>query len=295
MSLKPSRGRITLGPQVSEGIFGLVSEFAICKSVRDTAILLDCLSSPAAGDPFVISQPLRSFSEEINAPVDSLTIGFTPNSWTGVKIKEESIRAVLEIVKVCENLGHEVEEFTLNIDKEQYDNNFNLIWCSDFANSCDWLARDMDREVSKDTLDPVNFQAYQKGKKIKASELLDAIATWNELRRKVGQLFVKYDLLITPTMNGSALYKKYASTNQNISFDECMLQDAESFPFTGLFNITGNPAISLPLITGKAGLPVGIQFVSRFGDEATLIRIASAFEQAMPWKNRVPPVHVKNI
>lgn len=295
VGLKPSRGRITLGPLRDESMFGLVVEFALSRSVRDTAALLDIVCRPAPGDPFVIAQPETPFSGQIGAPVEPLHIAFTTESWTGVEVDQEAVAGVKRIAAACEGMGHQVEESSLHFDENIYDQNIDVIWSASMADSCDRLADEMHRQISAETLDAVNLRAYRQAKRATAAELLAALASWNGVRRKVGQLFTHHDVLITPTINGPAVEKSFASTNQDITYEEWLIQEGQAWPFTGLFNVTGNPAISLPLMESESGLPIGIQFVSRFGDEGVLIRIASAFEEAMPWKDRIPAVHASSL
>jgi amidase len=292
VGLKPSRGRVTMGPLADEGIFGVAIEFALCRTVRDVAALLDAVCQPAVGDPFLIVPPQRPYRAEVGAPVPRLRIGFTTVAWTGVPVHPDAVEAVRAVARQCAALGHDLEEVSLGLDKESFDRDFNVLWRVDLAATVDAVAQEMGREASAQTLEPVNLQSYQQGKRVTAVELTRALQGLNRIRRRTGQLFAQYDLLLSPTINGPAFLPGVASTKEDMSYEEWILQDAAASPFTALFNITGTPAISLPLYTSQAGLPIGLQFAARFGGEDLLIRLASALEEAAPWQDRLPPVHV---
>lgn len=150
----------------------------------------------------------------------------------------------------------------------------------------------MDRPVDPHHLEPVTLKVYSNSRKISAADVISARAALNMTRRKVGEFFEKYDLLLTPTTAQLPVALDTINRNQDIPIEDWYAGTAQFNAFTSLFNATGLPAISLPLGQSSAGLPVGIQFVAGFGKEDLLIRVASAFEEALPWVDRKPPVHV---
>jgi amidase len=150
----------------------------------------------------------------------------------------------------------------------------------------------MGRTVDETTLEPVNLEVYIRGREVPATSVIAALGSWNGLRRKVGGLFETYDLLLTPTTTfGTPPPGDFACSNRDVSYETWEQDDDEGSAFTQLFNFAGTPAISLPLGESADGLPIGIQFASRFGDEGLLLRVASAFEDALPWRDRHPAIH----
>jgi amidase len=289
VGLKPSRGRVTSGPDGADPLFGLGAEFGLTRSVRDTAALLDALGRPASGDPFVITQPVRPFLEEVGAPVGHLRIGLVVKSWTGWEVRPDAIAAAQRVAERCEGMGHTVEELEFEVEVNTRNR---AMWLANMRLSCDRIAKELGRTVDESTLEPVNLEAYRRGRDVPGTAVIEAHASWNALRRKVGQLFERYDLLLTPTtVFGAPPPGDFASSNRDISYDAWECDDEEGSAFTQLFNFAGTPAISIPLEQSPEGLPVGIQFAARFGDEARLIRIAGVLEQAEPWAARVPPIH----
>jgi amidase len=292
VGLKPSRGRVTAGPDADEGLFGLVQEFIVSRTVRDTAAMLDAVSRPAPGDPFIIVQPRQPYLKEINAPAGKLRIAFTAESWTGVEVNPEIAGSLKSIARMCEDMGHFVEAAKPQFDLEPYFAALGVLWNAFLGYTCDLLARKMDRPVDPHHLEPVTLKVYNNSRNISAADVISARAALNVTRRKVGEFFEKYDLLLTPTTAQLPVPIGTIHQNQDVALEDWYLGTAQFNAFTSLFNATGLPAISLPLCQSAAGLPLGIQFAAGFGQEDLLIRIAGAFEEALPWKDRKPAVHV---
>jgi amidase len=293
VGLKPSRGRVTLGPQTAETYLGMVQEFIVCKTTRDAAAMLDAVSYPAPGDPFVIVQPQRAYSLEVGAPTGRLHIAYTTKPWMPFPIDPEIVRAVEQVALQCEAMGHLVEEATPVYDHEEMMRAACVVWTIGFDVIIDGFAASLHREVSPETLEAVTLAFYEYARKVTKAEAYQAEAVFNKVRRSTGQFFENYDLLITPSLiQLPDLHGKFSQNVTDVDPFGFFLRCNESDIFMGLFNVTGQPAISLPLCQSKSGLPIGIQFAAHFGDEAALIRISTALEQAMPWKDRKPPFHV---
>jgi len=292
VGLKPSRGRVTCGPDTDERLFGLVQEFIVSRTVRDTAAMLDAVSQPAPGDPFIIVQPRQPYLKEINVPTGKLRMAYTVESWTGVDVNPEIAAMLKSIARRCEDMGHNVEAAKPQFDLEPYFNALGVLWNSSLGYTCDLLAQRMDRPVDPHHLEPVTLKVYYESRKISAADVISARAALNMTRRKVGAFFEKYDLLLTPTTAQLPVALGTIHQNQDIPLEDWYAGTAQFNAFTSLFNATGLPAISLPLGQSSAGLPIGIQFAAGFGQEDLLIRIAGTFEKALPWIDRRPPVHV---
>lgn len=292
VGLKPSRGRVTSGPESDERLFGLVQEFVVSRSIRDTAVMLDAVAKPAPGEPYVIVQPGRPYSKEIGAPTGKLRIAFTAESWTGIKVNPVIADKVKDAARLCEVLGNHVEEARPYFDLEPYFDALGAMWGSFVGFTGDKLAEIMNYPVDNHYLEPVTLKVYNNSRKFSATDLIRATAALNVTRRKVGAFFENYDLLLTPTIAQLPVAIGTIHQDQNIPLEEWYHRTSPFNAFTNLFNATGQPAISLPLYQSSDGLPIGMQFVAGFGNEALLIQIASALEQALPWMDRKPPVHL---
>ncbi len=295
VGLKPTRDRTPTGPDYADPLCGLAIEFAVTRTVRDAAALLDAVAGPDVGAPAMIAPFARPLSQEVGVPAGKLRIAWTATPASGEKIDPECVKAVHETVRTLEGLGHTLIEGGPKYDWDAFLNSVHLIWAAFTALSVDSSARMLGRKPGPDNLEAVTLACYEDGKRITALELLYSLAHGNMLSRSVGAFFETVDALVTPTMARPAA--PLGELNQNKAGMTAMEWTRQVFtycPFTPLFNSTGQPAISLPLHATPAGLPVGVQIAGRFGDEATLIRLASQLEQAMPWAKRKAPVHVSN-
>jgi len=292
VGLKPSRGRVSCGPDVDERLFGLTQEFVVCRTVRDAAAMLDAVSQPAPGDPYVIMQPRQPYLKEVGAPVGKLRIAVTAQNWLGVDVNAEIADHVGRVARMCEAMGHDVEEAMPRFDLDPYFSALEVFWNASLGYDCDQLARLMGRPVDADYLEPVTLEVYKNSRNLAAADVISAKKALNTTRRKVGAFFENYDLLLSPTT--AQLPVPIGTIHQNLEMPlkQWYYGTSQFNAFTNLFNATGFPAISLPLGQSAAGLPIGIQLAAGFGKEDLLLRVAGVFEKAMPWVDRKPPVHV---
>lgn len=293
VGLKPSRGRVTSGPAVAEGRMGMVQEFVVTRTVRDTAAMLDAVAAPGVGDPFVIVQPERPYREVVGRPPRRLRIALATQPWGPFETDAEVAKATVEAGKRCEAMGHWVELATPSYDYETFLRAQCVMWAFGYDAILDDLGDQMGRAVDEHALEPVSLSLYHYAGTLTPSDWIWAEGVQNQVRRKVGRFMAAYDLVLTPTL--TLLPQPIGRYSQNVpglDFDEFFGRCDEIVSHLGLFNVTGQPAISLPLFQSESGVPIGIQFAARFGDEATLIRLAGALEEAMPWRDRKPPVHV---
>lgn len=189
-------------------------------------------------------------------------------------------------------MGHIVEAALPRFDLEPYFSALGVMWNSSLGSTCDQLAHKMGRPPDHHHLEPVTLAVYNKSRGISAADVIRARAALNTTRRKIGAFFENYDLLLTPTTAQLPVALDTINQNQDIPIEEWYSGTSQFNAFTNLANATGLPAISLPLGQSATGLPVGIQFISRFGEEFLLLRVAAAFEEAIPWKDRLPALHV---
>jgi amidase len=294
VGLNPSRGRISAGPDRQDPMFGLSREFVVCRSVRDAAAMLDAVHGFEPGDPFIIVQPRRPYMEELQAPDKKLRIAFTTESWAPYPVDAEIKTAVEKAAAVCLDMGHGVEADSPQIDFERVKTVLmNIFGLSDVG-----LAKFADstgKALSLDYLEPGTMRMIERARNLNLEEVMDSFEAMRQTRFVVGQFFEKYDLLITPSLSLLPQpHGLFSTKRDDLEPHEFWELDFSFFHFLGLFNVTGTPSVSLPLGQSQSGLPIGVQFAAPFGDEAALIRIAAAFEEAMPWKDRLPPVHVSN-
>lgn len=295
VGMKPSRGRISGGPDKQDTSFGIPIEFVLCRTVRDTAAALDVFSGPHAGDPFIIVQPSRPYLEELSYPVGTLKVGIARTKWGEVDVEPEVLSAVDATAALLEEMGHIVTEIGPPCDPGErkrlrmtiLHGRFNLS-----AAALEDAARTMRRAIDANTLEPINLKLYEYCRESEIYRPGDIYNALRSLRFRVGEAIDPFDILLTPTMPTVALPHSgiYSTTNPTLSANEFIEANEGLYQFLGVFNVTGQPSISLPLAQSPSGLPIGVQIVARFGAEATLIRIARDLEEARPWNRRLPSV-----
>ncbi len=293
VGLKPTRDRTPTGPDYADPLCGLAIEFAVTRTVRDAAALLDAVAGPDVGAPAMIAPFARPLANEVGTAPGKLRIAWTTTPASGEKIDPECVKAVHETVKTLQDLGHTLIEGGPKYNWDAFLDNVHPIWTAFTALSVDSAAKALGRKPGPDNLEAVTLACYEDGKRVSALDLLYAQAYGNMLSRSVGAFFQTVDALVTPTIARPPIPLGELDQNkQGMTAMEWTRQVFAYCPFTPLFNTTGQPAISLPLYWTPSGLPIGVQIAGRFGDEATLIRLASQLEQARPWAKRKPPVHV---
>jgi len=290
--LKPTRARNPLGPAYGDLFSGLIVEHAITRSVRDCASFLDATSGPDVGDPYWAPPPARPFLREVGENPGKLRIAFTTKAPADIPVHPDCVQAVLDAVKLCSSLGHEVEEATVELPGELMTQSFMILWSAGCAFTIDGLSFITGKTPNPDDFEPLTWALYTMGKKQEASAYLLSLALLQRFSRQVARFFLRYDILLTPTLSQPPLPLGTFDSPPDNPLQG--LRMAEKFaPFTPLYNITGQPAMSVPLSWNAEGLPIGVHFVGRFGDEATLFRLAAQLEGARPWGQRVPPLAIK--
>jgi amidase len=293
VGLKPTRGRTPVGPFAGDPLHGLAIEHIISRSVRDSAAMLDAVEGPGIGDRFVIPRPRRSYLEEVSAAPRRLRIAVSTDSRKFGNVDSECAEAAREAARLCASLGHDVEEARPDFDDEVLHNVSVIYGCSSLAGSIPRFAHAVGRHPSPDNLEATVWTAFQHGLTLKAIDIELADFRTNLITRSVARFFTRFDVLVTPTLRSPPL--KLGTLNANnpdmtaAGWIEACLSVAA---FTALYNMTGQPAISLPLAESADGLPIGVQFAAPYGDEATLFNLAGQLEMASPWSHRQPRVHV---
>lgn len=289
--LKPTRGRVPLGPDLGDVMNGLVAEHAVTRSVRDSAALLDAVAGVEPGDPYAAPEPARPFAHAVNAPLARLRVGFIAKAPTGVPVHADCVHAVEDAAKLCAELGHEVEEAAPEINGELYLDVFIKVWAAGVAWSVALAEHETRRTARAADFEPLTWALVEMGRKISAPDYLVAWTALQGLARRIAPFFERFDIWLTPTLALPPVPLGHFDSPRGDPLSG-LRRATEFVAFTPFANITGQPAMSVPLFWNEEGLPIGAHFVGRFGDEATLFRLAAQLEQARPWAQRHPPVSV---
>jgi len=286
--LKPTRARNPAGPDVGEGWSGLSVGHAVTRSVRDSAALLDATHGPAPGDPYHAPPPARTFLAEVGAEPGRLRIALMTGGRLGEPVDPECVRAAEEAAKLCQELGHAVEEGAPEYDAEAMRSAVRVIIAANVRNTLNLRGAVRGRPAEEREVEPVSWRFALEGGRIAAADYARAIQILHTTGRRLAAFFERYDLVLSPTLAQPPLPLGTTSMATD-DHDRYFTDLFDRLPFTPLFNVSGHPAVSVPLGWTADGLPVGVQFGARFGDEATLLRIASQLERAKPWAGRRPP------
>lgn len=287
--LKPTRARIPLGPDYGDMFSGLIAAHVLTLSVRDSAALLDVTCGAEPGDPYAAPEPARKFAEEVGVSPGKLRIGLITSSPTGGPVHPDCVSAVEDAGKLCEELGHSIEETKIQLNAEMYGKSFSTLWSAGNAWKIDSMSFAVGRKPEPGELESQTEALISMGRKKTAPEYLLAVQVLQVYSRRVAALYDKFDVLLTPTLAAPPLpLGSFAPTEEDPI--NGLRKAAEVCPFTPLFNATGQPAMSVPLYWNNEGVPIGSHFVGRFGDEATLFRLAGQLEEARPWSERRPPI-----
>jgi Asp-tRNA(Asn)/Glu-tRNA(Gln) amidotransferase A subunit family amidase len=286
VGLKPTRSRNTFAPILGEGLGGCSTEHAVSLSVRDSAALLDATHGPGAGDPYVAPPPLRPYLEETQTAPGRLRIAWTSKAPNGANIDPECLRLLEQTVQLCAELGHDVEECNPEIDGHEIVPTFVTLAA---ANTVINLATHptKSRSAHADEVERVTWLTAKLGEQISAPDYVSATQTAHRLGRQMAAFHSRWDVLLTPGL---------ASPAVKLGWLDMMMDDVDEYwqrvfrfsPFTVWFNLTGQPAMMLPLGHSDSGLPLAVQLVAPFGDEATLFRLGAQLEAAQPWFGRKP-------
>jgi amidase len=287
--LKPTRARNPLGPDKGDILGGLAAEHALTRSVRDSAALLDATSGPDLGDPYWAPPPTRPFIEEVGTDPGQLHIAFTTKAREGIDVHEDCIKAVHDAANLCSDLGHEVEEVAMDVDAEHMARCFYRVWLGGSACTAEFWERETCKTITPDQVEPLTWALIKKGRQTDAGTYLLALEDLQSLSRDVARLFTKWDVWLTPTLAEPPVALGTFDPNPENPMHG-FFRSGKFMPFTSICNVTGQPAMSVPLFWNNENLPIGTQFIGRFGDEATLFRLAAQLEAARPWANRRPPI-----
>ena len=291
--LKPSRGRTPFDGRTDGGLFALQQFHVITRSVRDSAAFLDCLHGPTLGSRYAVPRPARPFAHEVGADPGRLRIGVLRMSPLATPLHPDCRAAIDAAATLCADLGHVVEDVSPQLDWPALMEAFVPAMLAGLPLGIATLESATGRKAGPDTLEPMTLRILDYAKALTATDLFRAEAVLQGARQAVERFFLDFDAWITPSGVSPAprigVFDPAATGESALDFGRRMLADYAAF--TPLLNVTGHPAASVPLHHGAvSGLPAGVQLVTRMGDEATLLRLSSQWEAAMPWAHRHPPL-----
>jgi len=294
VGLKPSRGRTSFGPDAGEGWAGMSIEHVVSRSVRDTAAILDAVAGYCAGDPYSAPSPVRPYRDEVGAPPGRLRVGLMLRSPDNqFAVDPTCVAAARGAARLLESLGHRVEEAhpAALDDPEAGRAAVNVVTT--------WTARDLaywsertGRTIGPRDVEPMIWGIAEMGRAVSAVEYIRAVEHMHAYTRRMARWWADdgFDLLLTPTL----LEPPPVLGSFDPTPDDPMHGFARGGAFVAFtlpFNVTGQPAVSLPLHWSAEGLPIGVQLVAAYGREDVLVRIAAQLETAQPWSGRRPAIH----
>jgi amidase len=290
VGLKPTRGRISQGPNSAEGWAGSSTDGVVSRTVRDTAAVLDVITARMPGEPYYAPGLPRPLADEVGADPGRLRIGLLDRPQAEGYLDDPQCRAAVAAAgTLLESLGHQVEAswpddlFNLNVRRS-----FSMMICADTENTFRAFERILGRPIADDEIEPRNAAYRRTAKNLDAVTYVhnkNRVGAWS---RRIAAWFTDHDLLVTPTLGAPPPPLGWFTEVDEATERKRILHFS---PYTAQFNMTGQPAISLPLHWTPDGLPVGVHIVAPYGREDLLIRVASQLERAQPWADRHPPVN----
>lgn len=293
VGLKPSRGRITTGPDHGDWIMGMAIEFVVSRSVRDSARVFDAVHGSTLGERFVLPDPETKYVSDAQEGLKGrkLRIAVLDERYNGGAIDPQNRSAVHQVAKVLEDMGHIIEWDSPVFDQSAYDEAALKSWSSYLGYLVDDIAATQGIPATLEYAQKATLACAEYGKSFPASDMHLVEFLYNRITRDVAEFFTKYDVFLSPT-----------TAYPNVPLGQINQDDPrhtahswyesvfEPCPFTQLFNVTGNPAITLPLAMSNEGWPIGMQFAAPYLDEKTLFQLSGDLERAMPWADRHPKV-----
>jgi amidase len=289
VGLKPTRGRNSWAP-AGDAMAGIAVEHVLTRTVRDSAAILDATAGYVPGDPYIAPVPARPFVREAGAAPGRLRIGWSATPPIPAIVDPECAAAVRSTADLLASLGHDVEEASPAFDGEFLIEPLVRVWAASYLASVRTIEAERGRPVADEELEITTRELVEYARRRDPADLIDALDRLASVARTAAPFFARYDAWLTPTLARRPERLGVLNQSQGGAV-EYWRMDCEFNPWNPLANVTGQPAISLPLAMSSDGLPIGSLLTGRYGDEATLYRLAGQLESASPWSGRRPPVH----
>jgi amidase len=287
VGLKPSRGRLSWAPHLGELVSGFATEGVLARNVRDSALGLDLLAGYEPGDPYWAPDPSAPFVEAADRQPGKLRVAFVVDSPNGAPVDPECVAATRQAAELLESLGHQVQEVEIEAD-EGYVPNFITVWVGGTANEVATWSRLSGQELDIEQLEPLSRQMYDMSLELSATDYLGALDWLHDYSRQLIAMWDGIDVLLSPTLAKPPIEIGALEPREGEPPIQMLMNSADWVPFTPVWNVTGQPAISLPLHETADGLPVGVQLVGPPAGEELLISLAAQIEAAQPWAGRRP-------
>jgi amidase len=291
VGLKPSRGRVSWAPHLAELASGFATDGVLTRTVLDSALGLDLLAGYEPGDPYWAPEPSAPFVDAAGREPGSLRVAFVVDSPNGVPVDPDCVTATRDAAELLESLGHQVQEIEIEAD-EAYVTNFVTVWIAGTANEVETWGRIAGRELDIEQLEPLSRQMYDMSLQMSATDYLRALDWLHDYSRRLVAMWEGIDVLLTPTLAKPPIEIGALEPREGEPPLQMLMNSATWVPFTPVWNVTGQPAISLPLYQTEAGLPVGVQLVGPPAGEELLLSLAAQIESARPWSDRRPALAV---
>ncbi len=306
--MKPSRGRVPTGPEFGQIWQGACTEHVLTRSVRDCAAMLDAVCGPAAGDPYPLPKPVTPYLGELDQDPGSLRIAYTVRSPLETEVHPDCRAAVEHTARLLESLGHTVEEKEPTVDGSALARSYFMMYFGEIAADIMELPQVLGRKAVPEDMEGPTWSLGLLGNAYSAGEFVLSLRQWNLAARAMASFHQEYDLFLTPTtafppvrigeLKVSGIEETLMKVTNKLRLgrlvrlsgipDRIAVETLAKTPFTQIANITGQPAMSVPLYWNSEDLPLGVQFIAPSGSEALLFRLASQLEQAQPWFERRP-------
>ena len=287
--LKPTRARTPAGPQAGEGWGSLSVSHVLSRSVRDSAAMLDATAGAAPGDPYWAPPPERPYLEELGRDPGRLRVALQLSPPSGVAVVPECRAAAEDAAALFASLGHAVEPAALPGDWEEIGHALWVLVASNVSLSLQQRGEALGRTVTETDVDPVTWNAVVFSRTLRVEDYPAALATIHRQGRRMAAFMERFDVILSPTLAQVPVPLGTQRTD-NPDIEAYGRALAQFSPFTQMFNVTGQPSMSVPLSWTGGGLPVGVMVSAGFGQEGLLFRLAAQLEQARPWFDRVPEV-----
>ncbi len=287
VGLKPTRARNPQGPDVGEGWGGMSTGHIVSRTVRDSAAFLDATHGPAPGDPYAAPPFDGSFLTQCAQAPRRLRVALDLTPVTGMPVHADCIAAARHAAKLCESLGHIVEEASPDFDRLAFRTATGVVVSANVANGVDSRLAALGRKLGPIDIEANTRANVEYGRSLSAPRYAAALLTLHQTNRVIARFHQTYDVMLTPTLLAPPVDLGWLDT---VNLDVATFGDRFSrfWGFTNLQNATGQPAISLPLFWNQEVLPIGVQFVGRVGEDSLLLQLAAQLEHAQPWFDRRP-------
>lgn len=292
VGLKPSRGRVPMGPEKAEGWAGQSTSHVVSRTVRDTAAMLDATSGSETGEAYSAPYYPGSFLDAVSSPPGSLRIAVSRSKWGQGEYQNEALTGLEKTVTLLEDLGHRIEEARPDFDGQAAGSALYTVICVNAALTVRQRATELGCSIEELDMEQGTRLCVQMGDATNGADYAAAIQMNQQIGRLLGQFHQQYDVLLAPTMASPPVPVGYISEAPPEEYGARLFNYMGD---AGVHNQTGQPSISLPLHWSKEGLPMGMMFSAAYGNDALLLQLAGQLENAAPWREKRPPLHAQNI